>query len=49
MVMTASAMRVTVSLALAWPKLLGDFDLRARCRFRPVTVRCFPIALVSVA
>jgi hypothetical protein len=46
--MRASAVRVTVSFALAWLKLLGDFDLRARCRFRSVMVRYFPIALVSV-
>ena len=46
MVMTASAVRVRVSLRVAWPKLLGDFDLRGRCRFRSVTVRYFPIALV---
>ena len=30
MVMTAGATRVRVSFAVAWPKLLGDFDLRAR-------------------
>jgi hypothetical protein len=47
MVMTASAVRVTVSLRLARAKLLGDFDLRARCRFRSITVRYLPIVLVS--
>ena len=30
MVMTAGAVRVVVSLRLAWPKQLGDFDLRTR-------------------
>ena len=49
MVMMAGAMRVAVSFAVAWPKLLGDFDLRARCRFRSATVRYFPISLVSVS
>lgn len=29
MVITAGAVRVMVSFAVAWPKLLGDFDLRA--------------------
>jgi hypothetical protein len=30
MVMTAGAMRVTMSFGLAWPNVLGDLDLRAR-------------------
>lgn len=34
MVMTVGAMRVAVSFVVAWPKVLGDLDLRARCRFR---------------
>jgi hypothetical protein len=42
-------MRVTVSFAVAWPKLLGDFDLRARCRSRSTTTRYFPICLVSAS
>jgi hypothetical protein len=46
MVMTAVAMRVAVSPAVAWPKLLGDFDLRARCRFRSAMVRYFALSLV---
>ena len=49
MVMTAGAMRVMVSFAVAWPKLLGDFDLRARCRFRSGEFRHFPISLVRVS
>ena len=48
MVMTAWAMRVRVSFAVAWPKLLGDFDLRGRCRFRSTMFRYFAISLVSV-
>ena len=47
MVMMAGAIRVRMSFALAWPKLLGDFDLRARCLFRSAMVRYFPISLVS--
>ena len=47
MVMTAAAVRVMVSARLACGKVLAHFALRARCRFRPVTVRYFPIALVS--
>ena len=47
MVMTAGAMRVTVSFGLAWPNVLGDLDLRARCRFRSVTVRYPAMRLVS--
>lgn len=46
MVMTAGAMRVRVSFAVARAKLLGDLDFRARCRFRSTTVRCFAISLV---
>jgi hypothetical protein len=46
MVMTAGAMRVAVSFAVAWPKLLGDFDLRARWRFRSTMVRHLAISLV---
>ncbi len=49
MVMMAGAVRVAVSFAVAWPKLLGDFDLRARCRFRSTTVRYFAIVLVRVS
>ncbi len=48
MVMTAGAMRVMVSFSVAWPKVLGDLALRARCRSRSVTVRYLPIALVTV-
>ena len=47
MVMTAVAMRVTVSAGLAWPKGLGDLDLRARCRLRSTTLRCTAISLVT--
>ena len=47
MVMTAGAIRVTVSLRPARAKVPGDFDVRERCRFRSMTVRYFPIALVS--
>ena len=46
MVMTASAVRVTVSARVACGKVLAHFALRGRCRFRSMTVRCFPIALV---
>src|SRR6266496_1690020 len=46
-VMTAGAVRVTVSFGPAWLNVLGDLDLRARCRSRPVTVRCPAICLVS--
>ena len=49
MVMMAGTIRVRVSFALAWPKLLGDFDLRARCLFRSAMVRYFPISLVSAS
>src|SRR5215469_6440071 len=45
-VMTAGAVRVTVSFGLAWPNVLGDLDLRGRWRSRSVTVRCFAIWLV---
>src|SRR5689334_4620997 len=47
MVMTAVAVRVAVSFGPAWPKVPGDFDFRARCRFRSVTVRNLAIWLVS--
>src|SRR6266705_6418451 len=46
-VMTAGAVRVTVSFGPAWLNVLGDLDLRARCRSRPVTVRYPAICLVS--
>jgi hypothetical protein len=46
MVMTASAVRVAVSPGPAWEKALGHFALRARCRFRSMTVRHFASALV---
>ena len=39
MLMTAGAMRVTVSAPLACGKDDGDFDLRARCRPRSTTLR----------
>ena len=48
-VMTASAIRVAVSVRLACPKVLGHFALRARCRFRSMTVRSLPSALVRAA
>jgi hypothetical protein len=47
MVMTAPAVRVTASSGPAWLKVLGDLDLRARCRFRSVTVRNLAIWLAS--
>jgi hypothetical protein len=46
MVMTAGAVRVIVSFGPMRPKALGDLDLRARCRFRSVTVRYPAIVLV---
>jgi hypothetical protein len=46
-VMTAPAVRVAVSARLAWPKVLGHFALRARCRFRSMTIRYLLIVLVS--
>ena len=49
MVIMAGAMRVRVSFAVARPKLLGDFDLRARCRSRSTTVRYLAISLVSAS
>jgi hypothetical protein len=49
MVMMAGAMRARVSFAVARGKLLGDFDLRAWCRFRSTTTRHFPISLVRVS
>jgi hypothetical protein len=45
-VMTAGAVRVIVSFGPAWPKVLGDLDLRARCRPRSVMVRNLAILLV---
>ena len=47
MVMTAGAMRVIVSFGPACANVLGDLDLRARCRFRSVTARNLAIWLVS--
>ena len=46
MVMTAGAMRVRVSFAVARAKLRGDLDLRGRCRFRSTMVRYLAISLV---
>ena len=43
----AGAVRVAVSARLACGKVLAHFALRARCWFGPVTIRYFPIALVS--
>ncbi len=48
MVMMAGAVRVRVSLAVAWGKLLGDFDLRARWRLRSTMTRYLAIFLVRV-
>src|SRR5260370_13686384 len=45
-VVMASAIRLAVAVRLAWPKALGHFALRARCRFRSMTVRHFASALV---
>ena len=47
-VMTACAVRVAVSARLACSKVLGHFALRARCRFRSMTVRSLASALVRV-
>src|ERR1017187_4359311 len=47
MVMTAGAMRVILSFGPECGKVLGDFDLRSRCRFRSVTTRYFAICLVT--
>ena len=47
MVMTAGAIRVAVSARPARGKVLAHLALRARCRFRSMTVRYFPISLVS--
>lgn len=44
-VMEAGAVRVTVSFGLAWSKVLGDFDLRERCRFRSAVFRNLAIWL----
>ena len=44
--MMAGAVRVAVSARLACSKVLGHFALRARCRFRSMTVRGLLIALV---
>ena len=46
-VMTAGAIRVTVSFSPACGNVLGDLDLRARCRFRSQAFRNLPISLVS--
>jgi hypothetical protein len=40
-------LRVRVSFAVAWAKLLGDLDLRGRGRFRSTIVRYFAISLLS--
>jgi hypothetical protein len=40
-------MRLTVSFGPKWPNVLGDLDLRARCRFPSVTVRYPAILPVS--
>lgn len=48
MVMVAAAVRVAVSSGPAWPEVLGDFDFRARCRFRSAVVRNLAIWLVRV-
>ena len=47
MVMTAGAIRVAASFAVACAKEDGDLDLRARCRSRSMTLRYFPIWLVT--
>ena len=47
MVMTAVAMRVTVSSAVACAKDDGDLDLRGRCRPRSTTLRYPAISLVT--
>ena len=47
MVMTAGAMRVTVSFAPACAKDEGDLDLRARCRSRSTAFRYSAISLVT--
>jgi hypothetical protein len=44
--MMAGAVRVAVSARLACSKVLGHFALRARRRFRSMTVRGLLIALV---
>ena len=49
MVMMAGAVRVRVSFAVAWPELLGDLDLRARCRFRLTMTQCFAVPLVRAS
>ena len=46
MVMTAWAVRVTVSARPARGKVLAHLALRARCRFRSMTVRYFASSLV---
>lgn len=45
-VMTAGAMRVGAPFAAALEKAPGDFETRARCRFRSVTTRNPEMALV---
>ena len=47
MVMTAGAMRVAVSFAVACAKEDGDLDLRGRCRSRSTMFRYRPISLVT--
>ena len=46
-VMTAGAIRVAVSFALACGKCEGDLDLRARCRSLSTTFRYPAISLVT--
>ena len=46
-VMTAGAMRVMVSLSVACGNVLGDLDLRERCRSRSQAFRNLLISLVS--
>ena len=47
MVMTAGAIRVTVSTGPACAKDEGDLDVRERCRSRSTTFLCRPISLVT--
>ena len=47
MVMTAGAIRVAVSFALACGKCDGDLDFRARCRSLSTTFRYPAISLVT--
>ena len=48
-VMMVGAMLVRVSVAVARGRVLGDFDLRARCRFRSKMTRYLAISLVSAS